>query len=46
MVGMLSPEFKEQIVGTAEIRETFGCLNLELLQDTTLPMVELTETIR
>ena len=23
MVGMLSPEFKEQIVGTAEIRETF-----------------------
>ena len=38
MEGMLSPEFKEEIVGTAEIRETFkitkvgtiaGCYVLE-----------------
>ena len=33
MEGMLSPEFKEEIVGTAEIREISKLPSLELLLD-------------
>ena len=46
MEGMLSPEMKEEITGTAEIRETFKISKWELLQVVWLLVVKFIKMLK